>query len=656
MTRYGRWMAPVLVALLAVALLAGCNQDDIERSLGQQTSAAIEKEFGVNNDPVLGAWVNTLGHSLVGQSRRQSIPYHFRVVNTDMINAFAAPWGYVYVTEGMLRFAQSEDELAFIIGHEVGHVAHRDSINSFKKSILFNIGVALLGTRSESLGNLGGIGAGLLLLSYSRDDEHDADEAGSLYAYAAGYDPAGGEAFFERLMKEVEKDRPSSVEHLFMTHPPTADRIAAEKKRPERNLSDPAVASRLGRSYARRYAYGTACAYYKMALDKKPQALPTRVAYGEALQALGLRDRARSEYQTALQQDPNHSYATSALAALNAPAPTLAAATPQEQAQATGLLTAAETTRNEANALMAAARSYTTTMQAPTAGLSGTARSSINSMQEISNLEVELPDAAQQAFLIANAAVSDANEAVFALEATNQVVAQTGALVARDAAGLRNAVAQVQAGRAAAGDLAMYERALRETILAATQLRQAMNDATAASPVVLAAGRSARDTVSLVSTMVKSKEPARYTFTVKSAAQSTAARTAAAAAAVKRIKTATATAEARALLAKLNLAAFGASPEVRDMYDGMTAYYCHTSPREVAALRQQGVGYGDAAFLLVAAGTRGVAPSSLLPLAQQPGSLIDALRGQGFVMTGPVALLRFLSNALDREVTAEAKA
>ena len=234
-------LIPALPALLALSLLVGCDEDDIERSLGKQTSAAVEKEFGLNNDPVLGAWVNTLGHSLVGQSKRQGIPYHFRVVNTDMVNAFAAPWGYIYVTQGMLRFAQSEDELAFVVGHEVGHVANRDSIKSFKNSILFNIGVALLGTQSETLANIGGIGAGLLMLSYSRDDENDADLSGSAFAYASGYDPAGSTAFFQRLMTEIEKDRPSSFEHIFMTHPPTDKRLAAEKKRPEMNLADPAV-------------------------------------------------------------------------------------------------------------------------------------------------------------------------------------------------------------------------------------------------------------------------------------------------------------------------------------------------------------------------------------------------------------------------------
>ncbi|MCE5238269.1 M48 family metalloprotease [bacterium] len=656
MSNLKRVLIPALLALLALSLLVGCDEDDIERSLGKQTSAAVEKEFGLNNDPVLGAWVNTMGHSLVGQSKRQGIPYHFRVVNTDMVNAFAAPWGYVYVTQGMLRFAQSEDELAFVVGHEVGHVANRDSIKSFKNSVLFNIGVALLGTQSETLANIGGIGAGLLMLSYSRDDENDADLSGSAFAYASGYDPAGSTAFFQRLMTEIEKDRPSSFEHIFMTHPPTDKRLAAEKKRPEMNLGDPAVASRIGRCYARRYAYGTACTFYQMALDKKPEAIPTRLRYAEALQAQGLRERAATEYQAILLRDPQNARVGTALAALQAPPSGQTLATAAEQQQAGALLTAANSASSDASALATASSNYTFTMQAPTAGVSGIARSSISSMREISNREAELPDAVQQAFLGANSAISDANETVFALETTNKAVAQTSGLLRRDAEGLRNAVAQVQAGRAPAGDLAVYRRALREMQLAGANLRQAMTVAAAVEPVVRRAGQSANDTVSLVGTMVGSKEPARYIYNVNAAAQNTVSKTAAAAEAVNRIKSATTDAEARALLAKLNLAAFGASPELRATYDGMTAYYCHVSPREVAALREQGLGFGDASFLLIAAGTRDVAPSTLLPLAQSPDSLIDSLRGQGLAMAGPVALLRFLSNAIDREVAARQKA
>jgi DNA polymerase-1 len=215
----------------------------VERTIGRQTAVAVEQEFGVNRDPVLAEWVNGMGQRLVGQSHRQYIEYSFKVVDTDMVNAFAAPWGYIYVTRGLMTFVDSEDEIAFILGHEVGHVANRDAIKSTKKSILFSLGAALLGAATNrTVGELGEIGAGLTLMHYSREDERDADVSGAVTSYGAGYNPAAGTDFFARLMAEEEKGGTSSIEHLFLTHPETPTRINALKKRPELNLEDPAVA------------------------------------------------------------------------------------------------------------------------------------------------------------------------------------------------------------------------------------------------------------------------------------------------------------------------------------------------------------------------------------------------------------------------------
>lgn len=654
MRHTNRLFIPALVVTLVVSLLAGCNEADIERTLGKQTSSAVEKEFGVNKDPVLAEFVDTLGHRLVGQSRRQDIPYHFRVVNTDTVNAFAAPYGYVYVTQGMLRFATSEDELAFVMAHEVGHVANHDSIKSFKKSILFNIGVALLGGQSETLGNIGGLGAGLLMLRYSRDDERDADVSGSTFSYDAGYDPEGGLAFFDRLMKEVEKDRPSSFESIFLTHPPTKDRIQATQHRPELNLQDPAIASRIGRSYARRYAFATACTFYKAALDKKPDAIQTRLGYADALAAQGLRDRAQAEYQSVLQSDAANAHAVNALAALGGPAPVRSVVTMLERQQAPEVVTLAGTVQSDAASLVTSSHNYANTAAAPTAGISGIARSSIGGMLDLGNREGDLPDSAQQAFLRAGAAVSGANDTAFTLESVNSSITMVSDLVRSTSGGLRIAVEQVQSGQGAAGDLAIYRRALMENQLAEAQLQKAMVDATAAQPLVLAATRSARDTVALTDNLVNARDGNRYIYAVKMSAADTQRKAAAAFDAVRQIKWATTTAEARGLLAKLNLAALGASPEQREAYDGMTAYYCHVSPREVTALRQKGLGFGDAAFILVAARTREVAPDNFQNLVQS-NRVIDGLRKEGFLMLGPVSLLRFLSSAIDREAEARQK-
>ncbi|MEN6546442.1 MAG: M48 family metalloprotease [Armatimonadia bacterium] len=641
----------VALGLLTMALLVGCNEDDIERSLGRQTSAAVEEEFGVNRDPVLGEWTNSLGQRLVGQCGRQNIAYSFKVVNTDMVNAFAAPWGYVYVTQGMLGFAKSEDEVAFIMSHEIGHVAHRDSIKSVKKNILFSIGAALLGQKNEMMGNVAGLGAGMLLMHYSRSDEGDADVAGSTYAYGAGYDPAGGIDFFDRLQKELEKDRPSSLETLFLTHPPTANRIAAEKARPEMNLKNPVVASRIGRGYARRYAYATASKFYKMAIETKPEAVETRLTLAEAYEKQGLYGLAQSEFQAVLQRDPQNSFATHGLQALAPGTQRYTALKPAEQQQAGVAASYAVVLEGEAQALVQSSREHARTSHTAVSGASGIARQSIAGMMELGDAQKELTERGKEAFLTANAAVSKANDAAFGLEGCSEDVTRISDLLKADAAAIRVALQQASAGSGAAGDVAVYQRALAETQRATRQLNEAMALTTAAQPLVQQATRRGNETVAALTRMTNDKAPDKQLYPVKQTAQETLAAAQAATEAVGKVKKVTLLAESRALLAKLNLAALGASPSVREVYDGMVAHYCNVKPGEVNSLRGQGLGYGDAAFVLIASRAQRTAPASYVPMISGSG-LIESLRGQGVSLEGPVALLRFLSNSIEREVAA----
>src|SRR3989442_604727 len=96
---------------------------DIERDLGKSVADEIEKEFGVVDDPLLTAWVDRVGQRLAAASGRTNVKYHFKVLDSEDINAVAAPGGFIYINRGTLRFVHSEDELAAVLGHEVGHVA-----------------------------------------------------------------------------------------------------------------------------------------------------------------------------------------------------------------------------------------------------------------------------------------------------------------------------------------------------------------------------------------------------------------------------------------------------------------------------------------------------------------------------------------------------
>lgn len=644
-------LAALSVLSVPLALLTGCDEDDIERTIGHQSAASVEKEYGVNNDPVMQTWANTLGHRLVGQSHRQNIAYSFKVVNTDMVNAFAAPYGYCYLTQGFLDFTRSEDEVAFVLGHEIGHVANRDSIKSVKKSILFNIGAALVASKNKSLGNMGGLGAGLLLLHYSRNDERDADVCGSTYAYGAGYDPAGGVAFFERLQSEQERDQPSSIEHLFLSHPETPKRIAAQKQRPEMNLADPAVASRIGRTYSRRYAFATATSFYKQALDKKPEAVQTRVSLADAYAHQGLYDLAREQYQAILQHQPENTYAATGLQALAQAPPTYVAVQPAERQQAAAAVAVAGTAGEETSALVSASHTYTNSVAPVVKANSSLANRNISSLTDIAGVNKELSDHGNEVFVQGNAAISLANNCAFTLESVNKDLTRVSDLLRANAVALRVALARSADGQGQQGDPAVYRRSLQETRLGDKQLERAIATARESLPEVQKASRLANDTVGALDTMVNAKQPDRYLFPVRTYAADTTKQATAALAAVGKAKRMTMVAESRALLAKLNLAALGASPEIRQVYDGMIAYYCQSTPQQVADLRTQGMGLGDAAFVLMASHSTQAPPASYLGIINS-NEVIEGLRNNGFNFQGPLPLLRFLSNAIDRETTA----
>ncbi len=136
-------LIPWVCLCVALALTSGCD-DKVEKQIGSLTASSVEKEYAVVSDPLISEWLNTAGQTMVGHSTRQSIPYSFKVIDTDMVNAFAAPYGYIYVTTGLLDFADTEDEIWGVVGHEIGHVVHRHGMSQAKKSFLYNIGLAIL--------------------------------------------------------------------------------------------------------------------------------------------------------------------------------------------------------------------------------------------------------------------------------------------------------------------------------------------------------------------------------------------------------------------------------------------------------------------------------------------------------------------------------
>jgi predicted Zn-dependent protease len=213
---------------------------DRERELGREEAQRIEQETGLLDDPVLVSYVQAVGQRLAVQSPRRDVEYRFQVMDSAEPNAFALPGGYVYVTRGLLVLVNSEDELAGVIAHEIGHVAARHSVQQISRAaplaVMTGLGAVVTGIVSPSLGRaVGGAGttaSEVILAPYNRDQEREADRVGQDIMAAAGWDPAGLSTFLHTLGRGEElsadgRRRPS----LLDSHPSTPERVATTAAR-----------------------------------------------------------------------------------------------------------------------------------------------------------------------------------------------------------------------------------------------------------------------------------------------------------------------------------------------------------------------------------------------------------------------------------------
>lgn len=241
----------------------------LEKAIGQLTAVEIEAQFGRVNDPLLDSFVNRMGRELASVSGR-NIGFHFRVLDTEIVNAFAAPYGYVYVTKGLLRFVGSEDELAGVIGHEVGHVACRHSWKTIKTSLAIDLLLSTLKSKKwRGFKSVARIASILYLLRHSRKHEYQADERGVAFSYLAGYDPNGVADFLERLERRHPR-KPSKFELILSTHPLTSERVKRARGHIYARAEDPRILVRIGDGYASRGYIRRALKFYERAREKAP--------------------------------------------------------------------------------------------------------------------------------------------------------------------------------------------------------------------------------------------------------------------------------------------------------------------------------------------------------------------------------------------------
>jgi len=236
------WWWAVIPAALAAGLLVGCattgiNKGDInlisvqqEIEMGRQFAREIAQTYPILDDPVVTAYFQRLGERIARVSDWPDLQYHFQVVNTADVNAFAIPGGWVYVHRGLIERADNLSEVACVMAHEIGHVVARHGTETLTKQYGLAIITQLVLGQNPKLWQK--IVADLFttagILAYSRKQEFEADELGVRYAYRAGFDPNGMVTFFEKLL-EMQKREPGLLEVWFSTHPPTRERIERAK-------------------------------------------------------------------------------------------------------------------------------------------------------------------------------------------------------------------------------------------------------------------------------------------------------------------------------------------------------------------------------------------------------------------------------------------
>ena len=250
-----------VVAIVIGAIAASCAVNPVtgkkqlslmsesqEIALGAQADPQIVAEFGLYDDPQVQAYVDAVGQKMARLSHRPNLKWTFRVLDSPVINAFALPGGYCYITRGILAHMNNEAELAMVVGHEIGHVTARHGAEQYTRQQIAGIGLGLGSVLSQDIARFAGAAQqalGLMFLKYGRDDETQSDELGVDYALKAGYDAEVGAKFFEVLDRKSQESGQALPEWLS-THPSPGNRVARTRQLAQERESQYASATQVG--------------------------------------------------------------------------------------------------------------------------------------------------------------------------------------------------------------------------------------------------------------------------------------------------------------------------------------------------------------------------------------------------------------------------
>ena len=205
-----------------------------EIQIGQQSDPAVSAQMGgTYGDSALQRYVRDIGLRLAASTERPNLPWSVKLLDDDLVNAFALPGGFVYITRGILGYMNSEAELASVLGHEIGHVTARHSAAQMTRAQLGQLGLGLGMILSKTVaryGELVGTGMQLLFLKYGRDDERQADELGFRYMTGLKYDPKGMSDVMRMLNSTSPADN-GGLPSWLSTHPDPGDRVATNEQR-----------------------------------------------------------------------------------------------------------------------------------------------------------------------------------------------------------------------------------------------------------------------------------------------------------------------------------------------------------------------------------------------------------------------------------------
>jgi predicted Zn-dependent protease len=237
---------PCVLALVCITVLGGCSTNPAtgesqftalmspaqEVQVGASEHQKIVQQFGLYNNQRVASYVSEIGRRVTQNTERPDVQYKFFVLDSPIVNAFALPGGYIYVSRGLLALANSEAELAAVLAHEAGHITARHSAERYSHGVVTSLGAAVLSAAldSSAANQALGLGSNLYMSSYSRGQENQADTLGLRYLSNAGYNPVSMSSFLQSLSRHSQLESQGSenrnqASSYFSTHPATDDRV-----------------------------------------------------------------------------------------------------------------------------------------------------------------------------------------------------------------------------------------------------------------------------------------------------------------------------------------------------------------------------------------------------------------------------------------------